>query len=415
MQNSLTGEVCSIRNTKERITSGVSVPLLSRGLTATLAVSCGLTVANLYFNQPLLALIADSFGIEVSRATPVAMATQLGYACGLMLIGPLGDRLPRKLLILILGTALTLSLLAASTSQSLAQLTVSSFLIGLSASLAQQLIPLAAQLAPVERRGRVVGTVMAGLLVGLLGGRVVAGFVGEAWGWRSVFLVGAAGVMLMCSVLAFALPNVPPSTQVRYRELLASTWSLAREHATLRAAGVNGGLLFASFSVFWVALTPLLTGPNFGLDGRAAGLFGLIGIAGALVAPLAGKLNDSYGTPRVLAGFVVVTVASYLVFALSAHSLWGLALGTLLLDIGIQGGQISNQSRIFALAPEARSRINAVYMTCYFVGGASGSLLAGIAWAHFGWSGACTAGLLLALAAGLAHVPQWRLATSSRA
>jgi predicted MFS family arabinose efflux permease len=386
----------------------VSAPILSRGLTVTLAVSCGFTVANLYFNQPLLALIASSFGIEVSSATPVAMATQLGYAAGLTLIGPLGDRYPRKPLILSLGATLNLALFGASAAQSLLQLIVASFVIGLAASLAQQLVPLAAELAPAERRGRVVGTVMAGLLVGLLAGRVVAGFVGEAWGWRSVFLVGAAGVMLMSSVLAFMLPNIAPATRASYGELLASTLALARRHPTLRAAALNGALLFAAFSVFWVALTPLLTGPNFGLDGRAAGLFGLIGIAGALVAPLAGRLNDSYGTPRVLAGFVAITVVSYLVFAISAHSLWGLALGTLLLDVGIQGGQISNQSRIYALQPEARSRINAFYMTCYFVGGATGSLLAGVAWAKFGWLGAVAVGLVLAVLAGLAHLPAWR-------
>jgi predicted MFS family arabinose efflux permease len=404
------GHVCSIRNTKERITSAVSGPILSRGLTAVLAVSCGLTVANLYFNQPLLALIAQSFGVEVSRATPVAMATQLGYASGLTLIGPLGDRVPRKPLILILGAVLTLALFAAAASQSLVQLVIASFALGLAASLAQQLVPLAAQLAPAERRGRVVGTVMAGLLVGLLGGRVVAGFVGEAWGWRSVFLVGATGVMVMSAVLALALPNLPPATNARYGKLLASTLALAREHATLRAAALNGALLFGSFSVFWVALTPLLTGPSFQLDGRAAGLFGLIGIAGAFVAPLAGRLNDKYGTPRVLAGFVAITIVSYGVFAFSAHSLVGLAVGTLVLDLGIQGAQISNQSRIFALQPDARSRINAFYMTCYFVGGASGSLLAGVAWAHFGWAGAVTAGSTLALLAGLAHVPALRTA-----
>jgi predicted MFS family arabinose efflux permease len=388
----------------------VSAPILSRGLTAVLAISCGVTVANLYFNQPLLALIAASFGVEVSRATPVAMATQLGYAAGLTLIGPLGDRIARKPLILSLCATLVLALLAAAAAQSLLHLIAASFVLGLAASLAQQLVPLAAQLAPAERRGRVVGTVMAGLLVGLLGGRVLAGFVGETWGWRSVFLAGAAGVLSMSAVLAFALPNLAPTTNARYRELLASTFGLARTHATLRAAALNGALLFASFSVFWVALTPLLTGPDFRLDGRAAGLFGVIGIAGALVAPLAGRLNDSYGTPRVLAGFIVVTVASYLVFALSAHSLWGLALGTLLLDVGIQGGQISNQARIYALAPEARSRINAFYMTCYFVGGASGSLLAGVAWAHFGWRGAVGAGLTLAALAGLAHVRAFRAA-----
>jgi predicted MFS family arabinose efflux permease len=379
-----------------------SAPILSRGLTAVLAISCGLTVANLYFNQPLLTLIAHDFGVEVSRATPVAMATQLGYASGLTLLGPLGDRFARKPLILILGAVLTLALLAASASQSLLQLIVASYTLGLAASLAQQLVPLAAQLAPVEHRGRVVGTVMAGLLVGLLGGRVLAGFVGEAWGWRSVFLVGAAGVLAMSGVLACALPNLPPATNARYGELLASTLALARRHVPLRAAALNGALLFGSFSVFWVALTPLLTGPNFALGGRAAGLFGLIGIAGALVAPLAGRLNDRYGTPRVLAGFVGVTGASWLVFAVSANSLVGLALGTLLLDVGIQGGQISNQSRIFALQPEARSRINAFYMTCYFLGGASGSLLAGVAWAHFGWTGAVAAGFALAVLAGLA-------------
>jgi predicted MFS family arabinose efflux permease len=393
------------------------VTTLSRSLTVVLAVSSGLTVANLYFNQPLLALIAASFRIETARATPVAMATQLGYAAGLCLIGPLGDRFARKPLILWLCAALTLSLAAAACAQSLPQLGAASFALGMSASLAQQLIPLAAQLAPPEHRGRVVGTVMSGLLIGLLAGRVVAGFVGETWGWRAVFVVGAAGVSSMSVVLAFSLPRIPPATRVSYRALLASTLELARRHAPLRAAALNGALLFASFSVFWVALTPLLTGPSFGLGGRAAGLFGLIGIAGALVAPLAGRYNDRYGTPRVLAVAVAIVLVSWLVFAFSSHSLGGLALGTLLLDVGIQAGQISNQARIFALAPEARSRINAVYMTCYFVGGALGSLLAGVAWSELGWRGAVAAGLVTGLAAGLAHLPVLRraLATGSPA
>ncbi len=396
----------------------VSAPVLSRALTVVLAVSCGLTVANLYFNQPLLALIAASFGIDVARATPVAMSTQLGYASGLLLIGPLGDRLPRKPLILSLGGALTVALCGAAAARSLLQLVVASYVLGLAASLAQQLIPLAAQLASPERRGRAVGTVMAGLLVGLLGGRVVAGFVGETWGWRSVFVLGAVGVLAMSAILAIALPSVAPTSKAPYGQLLASILKLAREHPVLRAAGLNGGLLFAAFSVFWVALTPLLSGPNFGLGGRAAGLFGLIGIAGALVAPLAGRLNDSYGAPRVLAGFVVVTVASYFVFAVSAHSLWGLALGTFLLDVGVQGGHISNQSRIFALQPDASSRTNAFYMTCYFIGGATGSLLAGVAYTHFGWNGAVVVGLCLSVLAGLFHVRSragWRAATNSPA
>lgn len=397
--------------TPKPVTAGTV--LLTPGLTALLAVSCGLTVANLYFNQPLLALIAQSFQVEVSAVTPVAMATQLGYACALILIGPLGDRFARKPLILLLGGALTCSLLASAWAPSLTLLVVASFALGLGASLAQQLIPLAAQFAAPERRGRAVGTVMAGLLIGLLAGRVVAGFVGEAWGWRAVFLVGAVAVTSMSALLAFALPNVAPASNARYGALLASTFALARRHSTLRAAALNGGLLFASFSVFWVALTPLLTGPNFGLDGRAAGSFGLIGIAGALVAPLAGKLNDSQGSQRVLAVSIAILVASYGVFALSAHSLWGLALGTVLLDVGIQAGHISNQSRIFALEPEARSRINAFYMTAYFLGGASGSLLAGLAWARFGWLGAVATGATLALLSGVAHIASFRAQPAS--
>jgi predicted MFS family arabinose efflux permease len=379
-------------------------PVLSSRVVGLLAVSCGLAVANLYFNQPLLALIARDFHVRVEQATPISVATQLGYASGLFLIGPLGDRLPRKSLIVGLGCVLTVALLAAASAPSLPLLIAASCLVGLGACLAQQLVPLAAQLAPAERRGRVVGTVMSGLLIGLLGGRMVAGFVGEGLGFRAVFLLGAGLAVLMSLALWLALPAVPPVTDKRYGALLRSTLALGRELPALREAAGEGALLFGAFTVFWVALTPLLTGPGFQLDGRAAGLFGLLGIVGALVAPLAGRLADSRGPRRVVGASIVVVALSFALFLLTERSLWGLAIGTLLLDAGIQGAQIANQARIYALAPEARSRINAFYMTAYFLGGAVGSLLAGLTWARWGWPGAMSAGLLMTLAAGAIHV-----------
>ena len=379
-------------------------PPLTPATVALLAGSCGVAVSTLYLNQPLLALIAASFGTTAAHVAPVSTATQLGYAAGLMLLGPLGDRAPRKPLIVLLACGLTLMLLGAAAAPNLAVLTGASLLLGITATLVQQIVPLTAQLAPDERRGRTVGTVMSGLLFGILGGRVVAGFAGEALGWRAVFAGTAVLVAGLAAVLAWRLPSPRPTTRAAYGPLLISVVQLAGRHRTLRAASMSGALLFAAFSVFWVALTPLLTSAALGLDARAAGLFGLFGVAGAMVAPMAGRMSDQYGPVRVLSGGIGLVLAAFVVFALSGRSLIGLALGTVLLDAGIQAALIANQGRIFALDAGARSRINAFFMTIYFLGGASGSLTAGAAWARFGWTGAVTAGFAFTAAAALAHM-----------
>jgi predicted MFS family arabinose efflux permease len=371
---------------------------------ALLACSCGVAVSTLYLNQPLLALIGSGFGTTAAHAAPVSMATQLGYAAGLLLLGPLGDRVPRKPLIVALACGLALALIGVAAAPSLSWLIAVSLLVGVAATFVQQIVPLAAQLAPDHARGRVVGTVMSGLLFGILGGRVVAGFVGEAFGWRPLFAGSAVLVALLAAVLAWRLPNPRPTTRAPYGPLLISVFTLAARHRTLRAAAINGGFLFGAFTIFWVALTPLLASSAFRLGPQAAGLFGVIGVVGALVAPLAGRMSDLYGPGRVLSAGVATVLAAYVVFAASGHSLIGLAVGTVLLDSGIQAALIANQARIFALDAAARSRINAFFMTIYFLGGASGSLAAGFGWGHLGWTGAVIAGLAFTVAAAVAHV-----------
>ena len=374
-----------------------------------LAVSCGLAVANIYFNQPLLELIARSFGVSLATVAPVSMATQLGYAAGLLFLGPLGDRLPRKGVVVALGVGLTGAMLGASLAPSVGVLIGASLAIGLFATLAQQIVPMAAHLAPEERRGRIVGRVMSGLLLGILGGRFVAGVLGAALGWRSVFAIGAGLAAGLAAVLAWRLPRVPPATGEPAWRVLVSVFSLARRHRVLRSASLTGALLFAAFSVFWVALTPLLA-TSFHLGSQVAGLFGLIGAAGALVAPWAGRLSDRIGPNRVLFAGIAVILAAFLVFAVSERSLTGLAIGSILLDGGTQATLIANQARVFAVSRRASSRVNAFFMTCYFLGGSAGSLAAGHAWARAGWPGAVGAGLVFVVAAGLAH-----LATTRRA
>ncbi|MGC1549876.1 MAG: MFS transporter [Rhodanobacter sp.] len=379
-------------------------PPLSRSLVLLLATACGVFVASIYFNQPLLGAIAADLHTSVPAIAAVPTATQIGYAMGLLLFGPLGDRFERRRVISIMGPLLALALFATTAVHSLAGLIAASFAVGLLATVTQQIIPLAAHLAAPEERGRTVGTVMSGLLLGILCGRFFSGYLGSVWGWRSAFALSGVLVLALVGLLRLRLPRVHGEHHVSYPQLLASVFGVGRRHATLREAALVGALLFGAFSVFWVSLTPLLAGPTFGLDGRTAGTFGLIGAAGALIAPIAGRRADRSGPRRVLSWAIGAVLLSFVVFAMGGHSLWLLALGTVILDLGIQAALIANQTRIFALDPAARSRINAFFMTMYFGGGALGSALAGIAWQHGGWLSAMGAGGLLTVGAGVAHM-----------
>jgi len=381
---------------------------VSHRLILLMAVCAGAAAANNYYNQPLLPEMAQSFHVSAGAAGLIPAATQVGYAVGLFFVAPLGDRHNRKHLIAGLATVLCCSLLAAAAAPSLLVLIAASLMVGVGATLVQQLIPLSAQLAAPKARARVVGTVMTGLTIGILLARTASGALGDALGWRSVFLVAAGLAVLIGAVLMWRLPATQPSTNLSYPKLLSSMWRLIRTESVLQRAAVVGGLWFACFGAFWSTLALHVEGPPFHFTTAQAGLFGLVGVAGAFASRASGQIADRLGSWPVIAGAISLIFLGFIALTLAGQQLWGLLAGVILLDFGVFAAQVANQARIFALAPEARSRINAIYMVCYYGAGALGSALGAWAWQHFGWSGVCTLGLLLSGAALLIHCVKHR-------
>ncbi len=265
------------------------------------------------------------------------------------------------------------------------------------------ILPLVAQLSEPEKRGQNVGTVMSGLLLGILMARVVAGAVGGQFGWRVMFWVASAVSVVLAIVLARALPEVAPTAQLRFRDLMRSMWNLTKEEPVLRESSLIGGLVFATFMAFWTSISFHLEGAPFHYTTQIVGLFGLVGVAGALIAPVAGKIADSRGSRAVIGFSAALTALSFGLFWLLGFNVFGLIIGVLLMDAGIQATHIANQTRIFALRPEARSRINTVYMVAYFMGGSLGSLCSTLAWSYAGWAGVCATGVAFSVTAWLTH------------
>jgi predicted MFS family arabinose efflux permease len=364
---------------------------LSAATRLSLSLIAGGAVANIYYNQPLLGLLVQVFGHDASVLVPTA--TLAGYGVGILGLVPLGDKLARRSLIVGQLLLLAAVLVLAALSTSLSLLVLASFLIGVLSTAAQQAVPFAAELAPDAVRGRMVGQVMTGLLLGILLARTLSGFVGAWLGWRAVF-VGAAGLSVALAGLAWAgLPRTPPTARLGYGALMGSILDLVRTQPVLRRAALAQALLFAAFNAFWTTLALLVEAPPFGLDPAGAGLFGLIGAAGALCAPIAGRFADTRSPRPVLVGGAVLTLAAFLVFGLfGGHSLVALAVGVLLIDIGINTALIANQTRVYALAPGARGRINTVFFTAIFVGGALGASAGTRAFAAGGWPALCAVG-----------------------
>jgi predicted MFS family arabinose efflux permease len=364
-----------------------------------LAVACAMSVANLYYSQPLLADIARSFSVSEGAVGFIATLTQLGYAVGLLFIIPLGDSFDRRNLITITLVAVTIALVGTALAPFIGLLAIASFAVGVTTIVPQVIIPFAASLAPEQSRGRVVGTVMSGLLIGVLLARTVSGFVGAHLGWRAMYWIAAALMVLLALVLRLLLPREEPRTSMSYLRLLRSLWDLTRTEAVLRETSIFGGLAFGAFSVFWVTLVFFLGTPPYHFGSEVAGLFGLVGVAGALAASIVGKLADRIDA-RIITGIMLTTaLLAFLVFWTLGHMLWGLIIGVILLDLGTQGAQISNQTRVYSLNPAARSRLNTVYMVSYFVGGSLGSLLGAYAWSIARWEGVCSVGTLLLIVA----------------
>ncbi len=365
---------------------------LTRGLTLVLAIAAGLSVANIYYNQPLLGSVSHHYqGARLIHLIPAA--TQLGYAAGLLLLVPLGDVASRRRVILWQTAGLVAPLAFVSWAHTPATLLLGSVVVGAAATVAQQIIPLAAELADPMQRGRAVGTVMSGLLAGILLARTLSGVVGQYLGWGGVFWISTAIAVLLGMMLYAALPRRIHFHPTPYGALLQSLVKILGEYPQLRWAIIRQGGLFAAFSAFWSLLAVYLA-QRYHVGSVAAGLYGILGFGGVLVAPVAGRRADTRGPGGLIAGGIALLLVGFVVF-LVWPNYWGLGLGTLIMDAGVQMSMVSNQSIIFALNQQARNRINTLYMTGMFLCGAAGSALGSAAWDWAGWSGVMGLGLIL--------------------
>lgn len=376
---------------------------LSTPLVFTLAAGAGLSVASIYYSQPMLDIISRQFNAGIGAVGMVPMLTQAGYALGILLLAPLGDRHDRRTIIFIKGLLLVAALLLCGFSGGLSALLVASFITGLTATVAQDIVPASAALAPERIRGKTVGTVMTGLLVGILLSRVVSGVVAEYFGWRTMYMIAALAVLLITLTLWRVLPRFAPGTSVSYPRLLLSLVHLWRHHQTLRRAALAQGLLSVAFSAFWSTLALMLS-DRFHLDSAVAGAFGLAGAAGAMAAPLAGSFADRIGPARVTqAGAGLVTISFALMFLLPLlpvpAQLALIVVCTIGFDLGVQATLVAHQTLVYGLAPEARSRLNALLFTVVFIGMATGAALGSLALAHWGWNGVVALATLAGAAA----------------
>jgi predicted MFS family arabinose efflux permease len=358
-----------------------------RGILPFLGLVCGIGVSNIYYNQPLLLEISKSFHTTSARAGMVAVATQVGYSIGLLLFVPLGDVLERRALMSRLFACVAVSLAAAALAPYLWVLVAASAIIGLTASVTHIAVPIAPDLAEDSKRGSAIGIVMTGLLLGILLARAFSGGLATFMGWRTVFGIAAAMNAVFALLIFRLLPRLEPANPLPYLQALRSLFSIFRQYAVLRVASLQSALLFASFIGFWTTLAFLLGTPHFHLGPGATGMFGVIGATGAAIAPIAGKLSDRYGSRRVISLGIAFVVFAWTVLWAGRDHLIGLVLGCILLDMGAQCNQIANQTRVFGLEPGARSRLNTIYMTLYFLGASLGSYASTVAWAHHHWAG----------------------------
>ncbi|HEY2039846.1 MAG TPA: MFS transporter [Edaphobacter sp.] len=382
-----------------------------------LGMACAVGVSTMYYNQPLLEEMGRTYKADAGTMGFVAVATQVGYALGLLFFVPMGDVLERRALMMRLYAAVAVALVVVAAAPTLTWLIAGSVAIGILASVTHVVLPIAPDLVSHEQRGRAIGTVMTGLLLGILLARTFAGWVSHLSGWRSVFAIGAVLNAVFVPLLWKVMPKLPPKQNLSYGSAMRSLWTLYRTQPLLRESGAVGGLVFASFSCFWTTLVFLLEA-HYHLGAGVAGTFGLVGAAGAMVAPVAGRLADRHGSRWVIGVGMALLASSY-------GLLWGqemihmpvlmhmiaLAVGVIVLDVGAQMCQVANQTRIFGLVPSARSRLNTVYMTMYFTGAAAGSALATKAWAYWQWNGVCGLALALIGLAALRHSVGRRVAS----
>jgi predicted MFS family arabinose efflux permease len=388
---------------------------VGRRLVITLAVATGVSVANNYYAQPLLATIRTTFHASAGEAGLIVTAAQVGYAAGLIFVLPVGDILERRSLVVMMSFLCALGLVGEAFSPVLPAMFAAAALVGGTSVVAQILVAFSASLAGDAERGRVVGSVMSGLLLGILLARTVAGYVAEIWSWRAVFVL-AAGLMVILALLMWReLPTYRESNRLRYKDVLVSIVTLFKRERTLRRRCLYGFLSFAAFSVLWTSLAFLLAQSPYHYSTGTIGLFGLAGAAGAGMASVAGRLADRGHQVKVTILTAALILVSFVVLWVRPDLLAALIVGIVILDLGCQGIHISNQSEIYKLDPGARSRINAAYMTCYFAGGTLGSVGSALCFASGRWPAVCALGVTLGSAAFLISLTEPRFQSRLKA
>jgi predicted MFS family arabinose efflux permease len=371
---------------------------LGRAIVLTFAIATGVIAANLYYAQPLLEVMGHDLHASAGASGAIVTVTQVGFAIGLIFVLPAADMIERRRLLTGLLALDAAALVAVAAAPNLPVSLIAFAVLGLANVSAQVLVPAAANMAGDAERGKVVGTVISGLLIGMLLARTVSGVLGQALGWRPVFLLAAGLVVAVAIALRFVVPAQPSTLAFSYGQLLRSGLILLRTHRTLRIRAVLGGLGFAAFSAFWSTIALLLAGGPYHYGTATIGLVGLLGVAGALIANLTGRIRrPDHPLPTI--GAIVLLAATFIVLWIGRNALAASIIGTILLDIAVQGLHVLNQRQIYELDGAARNRINSVYMTFYFLGGAAGSGAAAVAWSAWGWSGVCAVGVVIAIVA----------------
>lgn len=364
---------------------------------ATLAVVAGISVANLYYNQPLLNLIREDLGISDFQANLITMITQAGYALGLLFIVPMGDLYRRKRIILANFSLLILSLLCIALSRNIYWIWLASLVTGICSMIPQIFVPFVSQFSRPEHKGRNVGIVISGLLTGILASRVVSGFIGDLAGWREMYFI-AAGLMVVCAfTILKVLPDVHPTFSGNYGTLIKSLYQFFRDNPALRIYSIRSGLAFGSFLAMWSCLAFKMKQAPFYADSDTVGLLGICGIMGALTASMVGKYVQQVGIRKFNYIGCGLILAAWAAMYLDGNSYVGIIAGVILIDIGMQCIQLSNQTSALALCPEASNRMNTIFMTTYFIGGSSGTFLAGCGWQAGEWTGVVCIGIILTL------------------
>jgi len=369
-----------------------------------MAIACGLTAANLFYHQPLLANIGQSFQVSIQQVGLIPTLSQAGHALGMLLLAPLGDMVERRRLTATLSALTACAFITAAVSPNLAWLATANLVMGFTTVIPVIIIPLAAQLVRPKDQGQVVGVLMCGLLSGVLLSRVVSGFIGAELGWRAMHGI-AAGLMIALAIASAALlPPSRPLARISYTQLMRSLPGLIREHSILRRTLLIGAMLYGGFNAFWATLIFFLGSPTYRYGSEIAGLFGLVGVAGVIASLIAGRLADKWSPKLVIGIAIATTILSFLVFLILGYQLWGLVVGAALLEFGVESGHVANQTFIYSSSPpEVHNRIISVYSLSFFSGGALGAFLGSYGWSIWKWKGVCTVGLLMATIAFISN------------